>query len=209
MEKTTEYRCPVIILQKTDNAEANADSKAAEIKTIEYFPGNIGSLNVLNLNEKRDRLATPRIQKTPSSNLTKNESALLAQNRFRERMDSLKRMVDEISAELPQEFFNQLHGGIALTERAKKHPQSDPRKPLYILGEYHNSHSFGRHIILYGKSILRVHGKLSDEELKDELRRIVRHEFTHHLESLSGTRDLEIYDEIRLENYKAELENRK
>ena len=41
-----------------------------------------------------------------------------------------------------------------------------------------------------------------DERLRAELDRIIRHELTHHWESLSGTRDLEIYDSEKLEEYR-------
>lgn len=56
--------------------------------------------------------------------------------------------------------------------------------------------------MLYGGSILRVYGGYDDERLRAELDRIIRHELTHHWESLSGTRDLEIYDSEKLEEYR-------
>ena len=93
----------------------------------------------------------------------------------------------------------------ALTEQVKMHASSDPRKPLYVLGEYLTSYHTGRHIMLYGGSIDRVYGHLPDEELKKELDRIIRHELTHHIESLSGIRDLEVYDEVMLKEYCDEL----
>lgn len=89
-----------------------------------------------------------------------------------------------------------------MSDRAKLHKSSDPHKPLYILGEYCNSSSIGRHIILYGGSIDRTYGTLSDDALKKELERIIKHELTHHWESLSGLRDLEIYDADMIQKYK-------
>jgi hypothetical protein len=46
---------------------------------------------------------------------------------------------------------------------------------------------------------------LDAEGQKAELRRILRHEFTHHLESLAGEKGLEIKDRIEIEKYKAGL----
>lgn len=124
---------------------------------------------------------------------------------FSERMDRLRALCDEAAEGIPEELLRELHGGIALTEQVKLHASSDPRKPLYVLGEYLNSYHTGRHIMLHGGSIDRVYGQLSDEELKKELDRIIRHELTHHIESLSGVRTLEVYDEVRLKEYRDEL----
>lgn len=125
---------------------------------------------------------------------------------FKQRMDRLKRLSDEVISELPDKLFEHLHGGVSLSEISKLHPSSDPRKPLYILGEYCNSNATGRHIMLYGGSIERTYGRLPDNALKKELDRIIKHELTHHWESLSGTSELEIYDANRISNYKHELD---
>ena len=53
---------------------------------------------------------------------------------------------------------------------------------------------------------MRSYGNLPDEKLKAEVRHILRHEFTHHLESLSGTNDLEIDDAVKLNRYKASIQ---
>ncbi|MBO4879240.1 MAG: hypothetical protein IK064_02590 [Clostridia bacterium] len=119
------------------------------------------------------------------------------------RMQQLQRLSDEVAAELPREFYEKLSGGINLTDRTKVHPKSEPDRPLLILGEYRNDRNLGRSIMLYGGSILRTYGHLGEAALKDELRRIIRHEFTHHIESLSGERGLEIRDAQRLAEYKA------
>ena len=67
------------------------------------------------------------------------------------------------------ELLNGLHGGIALTERTKLHPKAEPGRPLLVLGEYCRSNQTGRHIMLYGGSILRVYGGYDDERLRAEL----------------------------------------
>ena len=133
-----------------------------------------------------------------------------SRNAWREnKLDQIRRLSDECVQKLPREFLEKLNGGVALTERVKKHPESDPRQPLLILGEYRTDPNLGRSIMLYGGSIIRAYGNLPEEKLKNELRRIIRHEFTHHIESLSGTRDLEIFDEISLDNYRDDLNKRK
>jgi hypothetical protein len=73
---------------------------------------------------------------------------------------------------------------------------------LYTLGEYHHSYSMGRYITMYYGSFAVVYGHLSPEELKIRLRETLRHEFTHHLESLAGEKDLEIEDERQLARYR-------
>lgn len=118
------------------------------------------------------------------------------------RLERLRELADEAAREIPEELLMHLHGGISMSDKSKLHKSSDPNKPLYILGEYCNSSSIGRHIILYGGSIDRVYGTLSDDALKKELEHIIKHELTHHWESLSGTRDLEIYDADKIIKYK-------
>jgi hypothetical protein len=49
----------------------------------------------------------------------------------------------------------------------------------------------GRYIAIYYGSFLRVYGHLGREELKDELKKTLKHEFLHHLEAMAGARDLE------------------
>jgi hypothetical protein len=43
--------------------------------------------------------------------------------------------------------------------------------------------------------------------LRDEIRKTLLHELRHHIESLSGVRDLEYEDELRLESYYLRKEN--
>jgi hypothetical protein len=43
---------------------------------------------------------------------------------------------------------------------------------------------------------------LKPEKQRERLKKILIHEFTHHLESLAGERDLEIKDAMDLEEYK-------
>ena len=47
------------------------------------------------------------------------------------------------------------------------------------------------------------------KEFKEKLRKVVKHEFLHHLESMAGERDLEIEDYLQLENYLKRKNKRK
>lgn len=98
-------------------------------------------------------------------------------------------------------MFRELNGGILLQEIKKIHPESKGDE-LYILGEYHNSRAMGRYIIIYYGSFMRVHGHIWEDKLKDKMRKTLRHEFRHHLESLAGEDDLEVYDAIQILKYK-------
>lgn len=112
-------------------------------------------------------------------------------------------LADEVADEVPPEFFRKLNGGVILLEREKLHPDSVPQAPLYIMGEYCHSHAMGRHIVIYYGSFMRTFGHLQGEAMKERIRSTLFHEFRHHLESLSGRRELEIIDEITLREYKA------
>jgi hypothetical protein len=108
-------------------------------------------------------------------------------------IDAMQYMLDELADELPPLFYEELNGGILLLPDAREgsHENSDN---MYILGEYHLTHSMGRYIVIYYGSFEKLFGHLPEESLKMELRKTLRHEFTHHLESLAGERDLEKYD---------------
>ena len=54
----------------------------------------------------------------------------------------MQEMLDEIVAELPEELFTELNGGIALLPEAKKHEKGGD---IYILGEYHRGGLMGRY----------------------------------------------------------------
>jgi hypothetical protein len=107
--------------------------------------------------------------------------------------------LDEVADSLPQEFFRNLNGGIRLVPETKHHPV-DP-DGLLIMGEYQVDPVFGRSIVIYYGSVSSGYAHLSESGVKAELRRILLHEFTHHLESLAGERGLEIKDKVFLEQF--------
>ena len=56
---------------------------------------------------------------------------------------------------------------------------------MIIMGEYNRSVR-GNKITIYYGSFVRTCSWMSEEQLKDRLREIVRHEFRHHMENLAG-----------------------
>ena len=115
-------------------------------------------------------------------------------------IEEAEKMLDKIAEGLPQEFFGSLNGGIVLLPDTKLHPKNRAND-LYILGEYHNNFSMGRYIVIYYGSIERVHGHLLPDQIYRELKKVLLHEFTHHLEYLAGERGLERKDARDLARY--------
>ena len=115
-------------------------------------------------------------------------------------IDETEMMLNEIAEEIPQELYNELNGGIVLKEEAKLHPQNKARD-LFILGEYHSDGRLGNFIAIYYGSFVQTFGNESLAEYKDQLRRVLKHEFLHHLEGLAGVQDLEIEDAVEIQNY--------
>ena len=112
-------------------------------------------------------------------------------------IDQFEIILENLAEELPKAFFKDLNLGIIIEEDYKLHPAS-AGKPLYIMGEYRVSQS-GRGIVIYYGSFEKCYGGCSEEDLTDKMRGVLRHEFRHHMESLSGLRDLEIIDKMELE----------
>ena len=116
--------------------------------------------------------------------------------------DEAADMLDEIAEEMPEAFYGDLNGGVYLLPDVKLSSQSQKNAPLYILGEYIRRRDLGNYINIYYGSIIKVYSYLPPEGIKKELRRVLVHEFTHHVECLAGERGLEIKDEIKMERYK-------
>ena len=112
-------------------------------------------------------------------------------------LDRMGEILDMLAEELPEEFYKDLSAGIVLTPEIRKSPYGDD---LTIMGEYFRS-NLGRGIRIYGGSINSVYGWMSEEKMTEQLREVLRHEFTHHMESLAGERGLEIKDEKQIREY--------
>ena len=100
--------------------------------------------------------------------------------------------LEEIAAEFPEAFFEELDGGIQLEEKALPDP-AFPEGEMYIMGEY--VHDFlGRYILLYYGSFAALLAEEDEEVWKDEIFITVAHEFTHHLEETAGLHALDDAD---------------
>ena len=120
--------------------------------------------------------------------------------------DQVGELLDEMAEEFPQEFYQDLNGGVCLLPVAKPDPDF-PEGEMYILGEYCND-MMGRYINLYYGSFaaLAEQEGWTEEDWEEELWETFAHEFTHHVEGLAGERGLEIEDEAFLEEYRAQRE---
>ena len=116
--------------------------------------------------------------------------------------DQVVDLLDEMAEEFPEEFYQDLNGGISLLPEAVEDPAGED---LYIMGEYCND-MMGRYINLYYGSFaaLAEQENWTEEDWEDELYTTLSHEFTHHVEGLAGERGLEIRDQLELEQYRRE-----
>jgi len=114
-------------------------------------------------------------------------------------IERINDLLDILAEELPPIFFEKLNLGIVLLDELKRHPASQ-RDDLFILGEYTRG-PIGNGIKVYYRSLKAVFKYLDEEKLIEKLRGVLRHEFRHHLEFLSGERGLEIEDEDFLKAY--------
>ncbi len=112
-------------------------------------------------------------------------------------------LLDELAAALPQAVYHRLNLGIGVVARAKKEHRAQTA-PVYILGEYRVHPVMGRGIVLYYGSFQVVYPHLEEPALRQEMDRVLKHELTHHLESLAGSRELEQEDARRLMRWQKE-----
>lgn len=123
-------------------------------------------------------------------------------------LERFEEMVYEITDTLPEDFFRELPGGVMVRPQSRLHPAAVDGD-LFILGEYRRDRHLGRFIVLYYGSFLRCFPSLEPEGMRERIRKVILHEFRHHLESLAGERDLEIEDEIEISRYKYRKERQK
>ena len=115
-------------------------------------------------------------------------------------LEEFLEIVEELSAEIPLEFFEELNGGIIVLEECRVNPHAK-NDDLIVLGEYHHSSVVGNHIVIYYGSFMKLYGHFTRGNLKARTRKTLRHEFRHHLERRSGLKDLEIEDRVNLLKY--------
>lgn len=118
------------------------------------------------------------------------------------RMEEYKAIISELIDELPEEFFRALTGGVIVSE-ALVIPEYARGNDIYTLGQY-QVYSGMRQIVMYKGSFDRLYSQAGAEEARNILRRILRHEFRHHIEFLGGLHNsstLEAEDERKKQAY--------
>lgn len=115
-------------------------------------------------------------------------------------IDRAHEILDELAAELPPAFFEKLNGGINLLPDVRYSPHAR-NGDLFLLGSYNSGGIMGRYIEIYFGSMQRVHGHLPEEEFRQKLREVLRHEFRHHMESQAWERGLEREDAENIRRY--------
>ena len=117
-------------------------------------------------------------------------------------IEEFKEIVSELLDELPEPFFRGLTGGVIVSEAAPipNYAQGDD---LYTMGQY-QAFSGVRQVIIYKGSFDRAYPNVGADEARAILRGVVRHEFRHHMEFISGVHDetsLEAEDEREKQKY--------
>lgn len=113
-------------------------------------------------------------------------------------IEAAEKMLDELANKLPPEIFTELNGGIILLPDTVL---DEAGGDLYVLGEYFSGGSLGRYIAIYYGSFAAIFGDLDEDEFKAELELTLKHELTHHIESLAGVEDLDHEDDEYLAEY--------
>lgn len=116
-------------------------------------------------------------------------------------LDEARDMLDDLVAELPEEIFARLNGGVLLLPEVKLSAEA-VAGDLYTLGEYEHGYHMGRTVRIYYGSILRAYGDMQPDRFRETLREVLHHELTHHLESMAGEHDLEDDDALHLAWYR-------
>jgi hypothetical protein len=117
-------------------------------------------------------------------------------------IEYMNEILDRLAEELPPIFYEELNGGILLLPEAHRseHAKADD---LWTLGQYRHNYNMGRYIVIFYGSFMRIFGHLDEEKITEELRKTLRHEFRHHMESLAGENGLEKQDAEYITKYLA------
>ena len=107
-------------------------------------------------------------------------------------IEEFKEIISELLDELPAPFFRDLTGGVIVSE-ATTIPNYAQGDDLYTMGQY-QIFSGVRQVIIYKGSFDRAYPNVGADEARTILRGVIRHEFRHHMEFISG-----IHDETSLE----------
>ncbi len=117
-------------------------------------------------------------------------------------METFRDIVSDLLDELPLEFFKDLTGGVIVSEDCMV-PDYAKADDITTMGTY-AVYQGGRQITVYKGSFDMAYPNATEEEMKNLLRGVIRHEFRHHLEHLGGVRNsksLEAEDERQKQAY--------
>lgn len=100
-------------------------------------------------------------------------------------------MLDELVFELPAGIFEGLNCGVSLIQDTIYGTSG-----LLTLGCYHyEPRGLGRYITIHYGSMVQAFGHLSHDRFRAELKDVLHHELTHHIEHMAGDKTLELEDE--------------
>jgi hypothetical protein len=105
-----------------------------------------------------------------------------------------------VTNEIPPTLLKSLNGGIRLSKALQ---QDDDEKDYYILGEYIED-ELGFYINIYYGSFMHFYGDKSNKIIKKEILSTIKHELTHHIESLAGNETLAYEEDIEVAKRKKE-----
>ena len=123
-------------------------------------------------------------------------------------LEEFRGMLEDAIDEQPAYCFRELNSGIMLEEEVKVSPAAR-NNDLFILGQYCRDRVMGRYVVLYYGSFCRVYGSIPPESMREKVRHVLRHELTHHVESLAGDRSLEEEDAAFLARYQQKFDEQK
>ena len=95
---------------------------------------------------------------------------------------------------IPPALLENLNGGIRSINSLQKDDEEDD---YYILGEYIED-SLGSYINLYYGSFMHFYAHKSDKKIEKKILSTIKHELTHHIESLAGHETLAYEEDIEV-----------
>lgn len=99
--------------------------------------------------------------------------------------DEFADIVDEEMNLVPDYVYDELNGNVVVDERPLLHPDR-LADDLYILGTYTSDPVLGKQVRIYYGSFLATLGNSSTQVYQKQIRKTLRHEFRHHLETRAG-----------------------
>jgi len=103
--------------------------------------------------------------------------------------DEAAAWLDECMDKLPKGIFARLNGGVNLMPDAEYDEDG-----LLTMGMYIRDY-MGRRVEIYYGSFVESMADATDDEVRSELEKTLKHELTHHVETMAGDRSLEKRDE--------------